>query len=61
MPQKLFFPKFFLGEIGGGSKHVLDNFLYSEGVICFSKKISPLDLGKFFENKIVFLVLMLRV
>src|SRR5664279_3186092 len=49
---KKYFPKIFLREIGGGSKHVLGNFPYCEGVKYFRKKISPLDLGNFFKKKI---------
>src|SRR5664279_4911657 len=48
---KKYFPKIFLREIGGGSKHVLGNFPYCEGVKYFRKKISPLD-RKFFKKKL---------
>src|SRR5664279_1642741 len=52
VPPKNIAPKNFLGEIGGGSKHVLGNFPYSEGVKCFRKKISPLHLGNFSKKKL---------
>src|SRR5664279_6591758 len=49
---KKYFPKIFLREMGGGSKHVLGNFPYCEGVKYFRKKISPLDFGNFSKKKL---------
>jgi len=54
VPPKKYFPQIFFLEIGGGSKHVLGRGRQSEGITCFLKKNSPLDLGKYFEKKMFF-------
>src|SRR5664279_3260221 len=61
VPPKKYFPQIFFLEIGGGSKHVLGRGRQSEGITCFLKKNSPLDLGKYFEKKMFFFILMLHV